>query len=46
MHKKIINAAAGLWSDMKETGVEYERMVRKGWKKRLYKNGKDEKEFL
>lgn len=34
MDKKIITDAAGLWSNMKETGIEYERRVRKGWKKR------------
>lgn len=35
MDKKIITDAAGLWSDLEETGIEYERRVRKGWKKRL-----------
>lgn len=30
----IINQTAGLWSDINETGQEYERMVRKDWAKR------------
>ena len=34
MNKNIINDAAGLWSDMKETGLEYEKKIRKEWKKR------------
>ena len=32
--KDTIRAAAGLWSDIKETGVEYERRLRKVWGKR------------
>lgn len=32
--KDVIKEAAGLWSGLKETGVEYERRLRKGWKKR------------
>lgn len=31
----IIQQTAGLWKDYKGTGVEYERNIRKGWKKRL-----------
>lgn len=27
--------AAGIWAGMKETGVEYENKIRKGWSKRL-----------
>lgn len=34
MDKQIIQAAAGLWKDMKEDGVTYTRRLRKGWKKR------------
>lgn len=30
-----ILAAAGLWKDMKETGIEYQNRVRSGWKRRL-----------
>lgn len=33
--KSVINNAAGLWSDLKESGQEYERKIRKGWKKRM-----------
>ncbi|HLF54408.1 MAG TPA: AbrB/MazE/SpoVT family DNA-binding domain-containing protein [Candidatus Nanoarchaeia archaeon] len=35
MDKGIIDAAAGLWKDAKETGLEYEKRVRKQWKKRI-----------
>ncbi len=31
---KAIRDAAGLWSDLKETGLQYERRLRKGWRKR------------
>lgn len=34
MDKDIIRKAAGLWSGLKETGLEYERRVRAGWRKR------------
>lgn len=27
-------AAAGIWKDMKETGEEYQKRIRKQWKKR------------
>ena len=30
-----IRATAGIWKDMKETGIEYENRIRKGWSKRL-----------
>ena len=30
----IIAKTAGLWKGMKETGVEYVRRMRAGWKKR------------
>ncbi len=30
----IIKQTAGLWSDINETGQEYERRVRKDWEKR------------
>jgi len=36
INKKIISDVAGLWDDMKETGIEYERRLRKKWKKRTY----------
>ncbi len=32
--KDAINEAAGLWAGLKETGVEYERRLRKGWARR------------
>ncbi|MBI2669360.1 AbrB/MazE/SpoVT family DNA-binding domain-containing protein [Candidatus Woesearchaeota archaeon] len=34
MDKKVISDAAGLWSDLKETGLQYEKRLRKGWRKR------------
>ncbi len=34
MKKGIIEKAAGLWKNLDETGVEYERRLRKKWKKR------------
>lgn len=30
----IIRSTAGLWAGMKETGLEYERRLRKEWRKR------------
>ena len=33
--KNVITEAAGLWSEEKETGLEYERRIRTGWKNRL-----------
>lgn len=33
--KNTINEAAGLWEGIKETGIEYENKLRKGWSKRL-----------
>ena len=30
-----VSAAAGLWKDLSESGVRYERRVRRGWPKRL-----------
>ena len=35
MNKDSIRLAAGLWSKTKESGAEYEKKVRTGWKKRL-----------
>lgn len=35
LNKNVIKEAAGIWSKTKETGVEYERRVRKGWETRL-----------
>jgi AbrB family looped-hinge helix DNA binding protein len=34
LDKNIVKDTAGIWSGMKESGVEYERRLRKGWKKR------------
>lgn len=34
MNKNIVKETAGLWSDMKETGMEYENRLRKEWSKR------------
>lgn len=34
--KSIIKNAAGLWSDLKESGQEYEKQKRVGWKKRRF----------
>ncbi len=34
LDRGVIKAAAGLWVGEKETGVEYQRRVRKGWQKR------------
>ena len=33
----IIQKTAGIWKDMKETGEEYQRRLRKGWHRRLKK---------
>jgi len=33
--KNVVSEAAGLWSGLKEAGVEYERKIRKEWDKRL-----------
>ncbi|HLC72845.1 MAG TPA: AbrB/MazE/SpoVT family DNA-binding domain-containing protein [Candidatus Nanoarchaeia archaeon] len=41
MNKDSIRLAAGLWSKTKESGVEYERRVRAGWKKRLKRERND-----
>ena len=35
MNKDSIRLAAGLWNKAKESGVEYERKIREGWKRRL-----------
>ena len=34
LDKNIVKETAGIWSDLKESGVEYERRLRKGWSKR------------
>ena len=34
--KSIIKNAAGLWADLKESGQEYEKKIRVGWKKRSF----------
>ncbi len=33
--RNSIEEAAGLWKGMKETGAEYERRLRKEWKRRI-----------
>ncbi len=35
MEKNAIVEAAGLWNKTKETGIDYEKKIRKGWGKRL-----------
>ena len=37
MDKNIIKGGVGLWKDLKETGLEYERRLRKRWLKRRVK---------
>lgn len=37
IEKDPILAAAGIWKDMKETGAEYQKRMRKGWSRRLKK---------
>ena len=32
--KNVVKEAAGLWAGMKETGLDYERRLRKEWSKR------------
>ena len=32
--KNVVRSAAGLWAGTTETGLEYERRLRKGWQKR------------
>ncbi len=33
MEKDAIEEAAGLWEDTDESGADYERRIRKGWRK-------------
>ena len=33
--KDVINSAAGLWKAGNETGMDYEKRIRSGWKRRL-----------
>ena len=33
--KDVINSAAGLWKTGNETGMDYEKRIRSGWKRRL-----------
>ena len=33
--KRVMEEASGLWKDLKESGVEYERKIRKGWERRI-----------
>ena len=35
--KDIIAKTAGIWGDIKETGAEYQKRIRKGWSRRLKK---------
>ena len=37
MDKNIVRETAGLWADIKETGLEYERRLRKKWTERQAK---------
>ena len=32
----LIQETAGLWNDLDKNGVEYQKELRKGWKKRLF----------
>lgn len=41
MNRESIKYAAGLWSKTKETGTEYKRRIRAGWKKRLKRERHD-----
>ncbi len=34
MDKDVIRAAAGLWTETKETGIAFERRMRKSWETR------------
>ncbi len=36
MNENAIRDAAGIWSDLKESGVEYEKKLRSKWEKRLF----------
>lgn len=40
MDKNIIKESAGLWVDIKVTGLEYEASLRKEWSKRQVKDEK------
>ena len=40
MNKNIIKESAGLWVGIKDTGIEYEARLRKGWSKRQVKHEK------
>jgi len=35
MDEDIIKSTAGIWNKTKESGLEYERKIRAGWKTRL-----------
>ncbi|MBS3082093.1 AbrB/MazE/SpoVT family DNA-binding domain-containing protein [Candidatus Pacearchaeota archaeon] len=35
LNDDIISRTAGIWKDMKETGEEYQRRIRKGWSRRM-----------
>lgn len=35
IEEDIFRKTAGLWKNFKETGIEYERRLRKEWEKRL-----------
>lgn len=35
LNEDVVKTAAGLWTGMKGTGVEYERKIRSGWVKRF-----------
>ena len=36
MSNSLIQETAGLWKELEKTGLEYQKEVRKGWKKRSY----------
>jgi len=40
MNKNIVHETAGLWTDIKKTGIEYENRLRKNWAKRVPKDFK------
>ena len=33
-YQSTVSNVAGIWSDLKKSGLEYERKIREGWKKR------------
>lgn len=39
MKKSDVKKAAGLWNELKESSLEYERKIRSGWSKRFKYKG-------